>query len=617
MQVLQQTSQPRKVALLIGCPGRNLRGITRDLDNIARCLQGFETVRCEGNAATRGAILDRLDQLASTITAGDAVCIYYSGHGGRARFLEPLAPGAPIDYTWHYIAAQDHQLRGPFHGILGLELSEIVAQLADITQNVTVILDCCFSATMVRDDDDERVKSLGHASFERPAHLPRLLSTVSRLAARRTLHSDSHPDVVRLVATSSQRPALETYDDRGHLAGLFTTELCRALEHRMHAKVPWATIIEQVRERLILLLGSEYQRPELEGPRGRLLFSSEEVELGSHVAFVANADRRSGVIRAGCLHGIEVGDRLRLLGPHDTGTVDVRVSYVRENAAVVEACTDFALPSGSLGYLVSSSHRTSIDVRGPEPLRSRIARRIDTTVRLAASVEGPSDLVLRADDHLALEHDGRLIRVPMPLEELQLAIEDMEAVARARRFAQLCEAAPSLNAKLGWALRIMRIEGDNVHVLDDGEVLHTGDRLCFEIANTSSYGHHHLFFNLFDHGVSGRLTLFNASEPAGIELPPGGSKCLFDEPGRKRGIGLVWPKDVPDDIPRPFALLLVVSTGALDLRTVTTKPPRLVIEQGIREPEDEKQKLWQVADVGWTAVCRHFTLDARSRSEVS
>jgi hypothetical protein len=79
-------SAARKRALLIGSPFGDLRGPLNDAELMATVLeaQGFENVKCCDTQAINENIQAKWIHLINQSNAGDAVVIYYSGHGGIA-----------------------------------------------------------------------------------------------------------------------------------------------------------------------------------------------------------------------------------------------------------------------------------------------------------------------------------------------------------------------------------------------------------------------------------------------------------------------------------------------------------------------------------------------------
>jgi uncharacterized caspase-like protein len=163
----------RKRALLIGSPFGDLRGPLNDAELMTTVLeeQGFEVVKCCGTQATSDNIRSKWRHLINQSSAGDAVVIYYSGHGGIADCGRgTLAANGDYNDTrpWRYqfIVPMDFDQASEgrdFRGILDIELSQLLNTTTEKTKNVTLILDCCHSGRMARQPgygDQARPKSL-------------------------------------------------------------------------------------------------------------------------------------------------------------------------------------------------------------------------------------------------------------------------------------------------------------------------------------------------------------------------------------------------------------------------------------------------------------------------
>jgi Caspase domain len=259
-------------AVVIGSEIEGLTGVGRDLDLVAELLsdRGFEIRRHEKGTATRDAIGLALRELAADTRPGDAVAVYYSGHGGRALDTEPpLAGGlqaaqfiAPYDYP--DTTADD------FRGITALELSVHMAALSERTSNVTVLLDCCYSSRMAR-HLDLVPKAIPHTTYvDVAAHLARV--GIDELARGLGRNVEGNPDVVRLVAAGPAQQAFEYQGPDGQV-GLFTEALHRLLTAAGDTPLTWAAVARELRKWVQVLAPN--QRPEAEGPASRLLFTTD------------------------------------------------------------------------------------------------------------------------------------------------------------------------------------------------------------------------------------------------------------------------------------------------------------------------------------------------------
>ncbi len=135
----------------------DLRFCRADATSFATLLPSFgfapdDITLLEDAEATRQAILDSVRSLLARAEAGDVVCLFYSGHGGRvpqngwmvesSRFYETIVPydGAMIS---------DWELTG-------------IAQALDLNRvNFTIVLDSCHSGGVFDPPGDAAIRSFG------------------------------------------------------------------------------------------------------------------------------------------------------------------------------------------------------------------------------------------------------------------------------------------------------------------------------------------------------------------------------------------------------------------------------------------------------------------------
>src|SRR5262245_32968320 len=117
-------------ALLVGSPGKNLRGVDHDVSRMAEMLheRGFAVDIRLREQATRDGILEGYDQLIEKVRPGEAAVVYYAGHGFRAFVAREAA-------CWQGIAPFDLDATktDDFRGITAWELSINLARLTKQT----------------------------------------------------------------------------------------------------------------------------------------------------------------------------------------------------------------------------------------------------------------------------------------------------------------------------------------------------------------------------------------------------------------------------------------------------------------------------------------------------
>ncbi|QSJ14827.1 caspase family protein [Nostoc sp. UHCC 0702] len=158
-QVLSQTT-PRKLALLVGINnylknerGDNLKGCVTDVDLQQELLIhrfGFDPkniLRLTSDPAdkqpTRKNILEAFEEhLIKQAKPGDVVVFHFSGHGSRLSDPDPIQQCKDDKYNSTLIPADDGE-NGVTKDIMGRTLFLLISALN--TENVTVVLDSCFS----------------------------------------------------------------------------------------------------------------------------------------------------------------------------------------------------------------------------------------------------------------------------------------------------------------------------------------------------------------------------------------------------------------------------------------------------------------------------------------
>lgn len=597
-----ETRSPRRRALLVGSPVGKLEGVGSDVLKMGRELRrwGFELVELVGPAATRDGILGAVRELALWAEDGDAVVIYYSGHGGRAWLrAHEEDPEGP---AWAFLVPVD--IEGPpgFRGIVDLELQVELDALSRRTANVTVILDCCHSAGMVR--AKERVRA-----FEPHGVMPGELAQSLRelLPRARALHPESNPRVVRIIATAPALYALEApQPPDGQWGGYLTHELCAALAEARCVPQPWSTIVGQVRERVMARRESSTQRPEVEGPGARLPFSLEEAAYDGERAVLIGEPQAPRWIRAGRLHGlreqdaVEVQARVRI-GEEELMAVIAtgRIVELFDDSARLELEASAEGIEPRLGHVVVPRRlalRKTVRVEASALGVGGLVEGISASLRLALVSEGePADFVVAlGDDGLRVRGAEPLRRVPRNAtpEGVAAVVADLDALARSQLLLAALESGSS-GGPGGWEVRaVVTAPGDaEPRALEPGERLRVGTRIYVELRNPTR-GAPTLYVNVLDHGVSGRVELVNQAEPAGVQLPAKEVRWVGRRPNTEApGMRLVWPRSVPAEAPGHEELVVVVSDRPLDLRSLLEGPKAERAADGPRRGEPRSDGL--------------------------
>lgn len=607
------TTAPRRRALLLGSPVGGLLGVLPDVATMRRELEawGFSCDELTGTAATREGILRALRELVAWARPADAIVIYYSGHGGRglvvAREGDPPGPKLSFLVPWDI----DHE--GDFRGILEHELAGIVDDLSLRTPNVTVILDCCHSAGMARGTDVPR--ALPGPRIMTSAQL----SSLAALDRRpRPLDADGHRGVVRVVATAPGSLAFE-FREPERKGGYLTFELCAALAEARQVPLPWEAILGQVRERVAERRRSTLQRPEVEGPRWRLPFSLDEPMVDGERSTLVYGSDGAPWMRAGRLHGLCTGDTVEIQARGSIAATG-RVVALLDHAARLELDPGAREPRPPLGSTVvprTLAHRRTVRV-DPEALGvAGVLVGLEHSLRLwVVDDDEPADFVVAlVDGGLHLSGPPWLRRVPRPTTPQGVAalVADLDGLARAEILLAALACPPGLDggaSPIDWEVEV-KATAPREHEpkpLVPGQALREGTLVYAELRHRSK-GMPTLYVNMLDRGVSGRLALVNASEPAGVQLRPEEERWV----GRRRqggplGVALGWPADVPRGQNGHETLYFVVSQRPLDLRSLLEGPQAeraarpLGQTRGSPAEELETPLAWTVTRVGFGVV---------------
>ncbi|OJT20884.1 hypothetical protein BO221_28715 [Archangium sp. Cb G35] len=570
-------------ALILGSQTHGLTGVLGDAERMADALGalGFGVLRCVGAEATREGILQGYRRLIETCAPGEAAFIYYAGHGAKSPEPEDgFQFIVPVDF--------ERSTEEDFRGITALELSGLLAELTAKTQNVTVVLDCCFAARMSRG-----LGLMPRAIPEVPqpvvrAHLARLRARSSALG---DLHVESNPHAVRLVASALDELAYEYTNARGVRTGLLTDAFLEVLEEARGLRVSWGQFGRRVRERV--LARCPRQRPELEGPGRRLLFLLEELEQEHALPYFPERNRHW--LRGGRLHGVHPGNEYAImplgnLGP-DAGRALARARVVEVLGGVSQVELDgrsgSLIPTGAPAFLLRSAQpRHAVVLEGPwdanEPFHLQLREGIEASpfVRQGTGHEQEPVLArIRLEngrvDVLDAAEDGVVHPLPPTPHGALEVIRAVDVLARAQTLRELESAVDS-----DWLEGCLDIEWGRVlagyarRLPSVGACLQAGERLYVRLRNR---GGSRIYVSVFDVGVSGCITLLSTSQPSGLVLGPERVETLGALPdGTLVGLELDWPATVPATGERPESLVIIASDAPVDLRLLETPGARVV-----------------------------------------
>jgi hypothetical protein len=587
----------RKRALLIGSPFGDLRGPLNDVELMATVLeeQGFENVKCCDTQATNGNIRAKWIQLINLSNAGDAVVIYYSGHGGIADCgRDTLAGNGDYNGTrprhYQFIVPMDFDQASEgrdFRGILDVELSQLLRATTEKTKNVTLILDCCHSGRMARQPgygDQARPKSLARVYHHDISEYIEQCRTQGRLLGE--THLEGNPDAVRITAAATTESAFEYTNSAGKVYGAMTEILASAIREGYGQDVSWRTTLMRVRESVNV--NFPQQHPCAEGPDTRLHFSIEQLDPNRTRDFVLKVDSGGPTLQAGRIAGVHRGNTYAImpLGSRDAGEANKIADAVVTNVCSSHSELDLD-PAGSIsmipieGSMACLQHEAlprwpvmlsaELDKYRPALTESRYLRCIDT------SQEDPPLMMMRkeADEILLSTNLGVDItsvtiseEAAPSQEEFLHIVREAEHLARAQHLLSIQNSHETalqhrVAVDVGW-VNHGRPGEDRLEHNGDG-CLTEDDRIFIRLTNN---GDSTVYVSAFDVNVAGTISLISVSSPEGIWLEAGRSYTLgknqFDE--SHRGLKISWPKDVPKSPRVNEWLVFVFSSSPADLR---------------------------------------------------
>ncbi len=566
-----------KRALLIGSQTYGLTGVNGDVALMAETLEarGFRSeVRIEDDA-TRAGIIAAYERLIDETPSGstDPVVIYYSGHGGRTPLegWEELQRRGERSHL-RYLVPFDMKAssESDFRGLLSEELSSLQRRLTAKTENVTTILDCCHSGTMSRDVD--LMPKAAPRSFPYDAALP-LLAALEAESGAATSLDDSNPLAVRVVACDPLQSAYERPSSLGGRHGALTEQLVLSLRELGDRPLTWRVLGNRIRRTITTSLPT--QRPEVEGPSDRLLFSLTTRDAANALPVVVT----DGAVRieAARLLDVSVGDRYELLSPDDTSLGEAEVERIDGDAAVLGVAGKAkagATYTDAVAVPLRTSRTKAVAVDLQPPVRAAVEERLAASTmlraaadgeaavaRIAGSSDGDGALVVLDSGGFAVQ-DGTFASDKTGIGE---AIKVVERVARAERLRGLDRGDADLAGQIHVELRSHGSEGggDVRTRAASGERLYRGELISLQVTNNSERD---LYVGLFDIDTAYAITLLSSDEPMGWRIRPGESKT----PGGPDGIPLEWDPGVPDDGERPETLLVVAATQPQQFNALTT-----------------------------------------------
>ncbi|EKM54566.1 uncharacterized protein PHACADRAFT_258508 [Phanerochaete carnosa HHB-10118-sp] len=276
--------------------------------------------------ATKRAIEDKfMDHLVNNpvIEKDDAIVIYFAGHGGSIPSPRGWYNDGMKDVE--VLCPYDHDSKAPEGRVAGISDRSFHAMLRDLADikgnNITVILDCCFSPTDARNRRNVRytptMKAMPddlYSGLWRSALAGSTSADLYRGFARRD--GDTH------VLFAAARPGECASAGKG--GGLFTHALLSVKDSEPLHALPCTEFLELVEERM------EGHKPVVVGRnKERLLFDGIPFQTDPRLVSIDMHDYDNLRIDAGAIHGIVEGTEFSLHAHNYMGSLNPTLaSYV-------------------------------------------------------------------------------------------------------------------------------------------------------------------------------------------------------------------------------------------------------------------------------------------------
>jgi Caspase domain len=588
---------PQKRALLVGSPYKGLDGPKNDVDIMARVLgaQGFQIIRCLGQAATRDGIRKCWEELiVNTTDPSDTVVIYYSGHGGLLESPQNVdvgarGPASKISGQYQFIVPADFDLTtaDDFRGLLDVEISHLLRDITKNTHNVTIILDCCHAGRMARDPsygDEARPRNIEVQQRDISEQVRRLRRDDQ---FQGEAHLEGNPHVVRIAASATTESAWEYKNSQGEWVGAMTEALARALEEAAGHEVTWRTTLLRVAE--MVNLQFPQQHPRVEGPDTRVHFSLRQLVRGAHPirmegdAVVIQAGRVAGIRDDSIYAVMPFGSEKPDPGSQIAEAVVISINGFRAFVELNYTGSAESIPKeGALAFPVYEAFYRW-PVAFPDELL-KLGEAIENSKYLRhrdidEDVDALAEFRLANHEISLVNHHGvQLASQGWNGDEtdtvsMMKMVRSAEQLARAQHLLSLsCETpeeALDHNLDLQLALVGDGKPGRRVHN-DGADHINEGDRVCLILQNN---GDSTVYVSVFNINVAGKISLVSNSNPHGIRLVPGSSYTIGKEQfsDSHRGLGMRWPNGVPKTHPVEERLVCILSNLEVDLRHLNSE----------------------------------------------
>lgn len=370
---------PCLFALLIGIDRYKKKDIARleaavaDVDKVKKYLMKYLSVpgtritTLVNEAATRIAIIDAIQNLSKdvNIRAGDAILIYFAGHGARVT-----APGAWTEMTQHIEVIVPYDMG--VDNIPSIPDRTLGALLINLSRakgdNITVILDSCHSGSGTRNVKNG-ISFINRGIEITDSILPDLdrniwgeieLSLPVSERGSVVTGGFAHPGETSHVLLAACQPGEQAREMPLKKYGVFTNALLEALEMYDIQNLTYANLLKKMKS-------LNNQHPQCEGRnKNRLIFNANPPPPWAFEHDVKRCGNRY-ILRAGKVHSIVNGAKFHVYRNQDQSSYAVDAHPVVMIAKNVKENMADLLPMGSTDELAGPSWLVAIQTSaGPD-----------------------------------------------------------------------------------------------------------------------------------------------------------------------------------------------------------------------------------------------------------
>ena len=250
-------------------------------------------------------VTSRLERITANARDGDLVYIHFAGHGTQKKNSDnPTGDLALVLYD---------RMTG-YRYLHGQHFANILKGMVDKGLLVTVVLDCCFSGGVVRDDHS---KSFGLRTlpYDSRPDIAYPLTILDQADVSRDAHHKRNwlvnPTGYTILAACSPFEEAGEFEHEGTVHGALSSMLGLALDHyeQSGTRMAFQSLFWYIQSRF----KSEYpkQSPVLYGNRGRCFFDRDVMGMDMIAPSIFQRDGRL-YLEAGEAHGVHTGDQYEL-----------------------------------------------------------------------------------------------------------------------------------------------------------------------------------------------------------------------------------------------------------------------------------------------------------------